>query len=283
MRKNIFQMLEEQFDLHREIERIDCLFRSNLFNFKTRNVYCAEKFVDIAAFHNWKQRNRCINTQDLRESLGIDNIIKHLSPTVDMVAIYLEYVENMLNLAENIILYNLEFGYESAYNILRENLDDLLDRINHEKYVFDDEEMVLIAEKNAEATAVAEIVDTKTSLKVIRYNHYLLKGDIQAKKDIILELAAKLEPKRKQLDKLDNKLSSNLFYMLNNLNLRHNNVDKTSKSYKDAVAKMRKDTLEKWYDETYQLELLAFLLLDNVKRNKKIDELKAKVEGQNNA
>ncbi len=283
MRKNIFQILEEQFDLHREIERIDYLFRSELIIFETRSVYCVEKFVDTVSFHNWKQRNRCINTRDLRKSLGIDNIIKHLNPTMDMVVTYLEYVENMLNLAENVVQKNFEFGYESTYNILQGNLDDLLDRINYEKHVFDDEEMVLIAEKNAEATAVAEIVDTKTSLKVIRYNHYLLKGDIQAKKDIILELAYKLEPERKQLDKLDNKLSSNLFYMLNNLNLRHNNIDKASKSYKATIAEMREDILEYWYDETYQLELLAFLLLDNVKRNKKVDELKAKVEGQNNA
>lgn len=282
MRKNIFQMLEEQFDLHREIERIDTIFNSNLFIKNRYTEYSAEELMDTYVFSNWKQRNRCIDTSDMKNSLGINNIRLKKDLTINELIIYLEYVENILNLAWNYMINTEGVNIYTEFNMLRENLDDLLDRINHEKYIFDDEEMVLISEKNAEATAVVEIVDTKTSLKVIKYNHYLLKGDIQAKKDIILELAAKLEPKRKQLDKLDNKLSSNLFYMLNNLNLRHNNVDKTSKSYKDAVAKMKKATLENWYDETYQLELLAFLLLDNVKRSKKVDELKAKMEGQHN-
>ena len=282
MRKNIFQILQEQFDMHTEINRIYEVFKSHLFN-KNTFVYSPEKLVDEFVFQKWTQRNRCINTSDMKDSLGINSILRKEDPTMNELIIFLEYVENILNLAWKYKMNNDDVLYYPKYNILRENLDDLLDRINHEKYVFDDEEMVLIAEKNAEATAVAEIVDTKTSLKVIKYNHYLLKGDIQAKKDIILELATKLEPKRKQLEKLDNKLSSNLFYLLNNLNLRHNNVDKTNKNYKDAVAKMRKDTLEKWYDETYQLELLAFLLLDNEKRNKKVDELKAKVEEKANA
>lgn len=282
MRKNIFQILQEQFDMHTEINRIYEVFKSHLFN-KNTFVYSPEKLVDEFVFQNWTQRNRCINTSDMKDSLGINSILRKEDPTMNELIIFLEYVENILNLAWKYKMNNDDVLDNPKYNILRENLDDLLDRINHEKYVFDDEEMVLIAEKNAEATAVAEIVDTKTSLKVIKYNHYLLKGDIQAKKDIILELATKLEPKRKQLEKLDNKLSSNLFYLLNNLNLRHNNVDKTNKNYKDAVAKMRKDTLEKWYDETYQLELLAFLLLDNEKRNKKVDELKAKVEEKANA
>lgn len=276
MRKNIFQILEGEFDIHREVTRINEIFESKLF--VKSYTYSPEELVDDFVFQNWKHRSRCINTYDMKETLGIQEIIDDVHPTINNVIIYLEYVENILNLAWTYMMNNEGIKYYTDYNILRENLDALLDNIHHQTYYFDDEEMVLIAEKNAEATAVAEIVDTKISLKVIKYNHYLLKGDIQAKKDIILELAAKLEPKRKQLDKLDNKLSSNLFYMLNNLNLRHNNVDKTSKNFKNAVAKMRKDTLEKWYDETYQLELLAFLLLDNVKRNKKVDELKARVE-----
>ena len=39
--------------------------------------------------------------------------------------------------------------------------------------------------------------------------------------------------------------------------------------------KMTQDELEGWYDETYQMCLLAFLELDNVERTKKVAELKA--------
>ena len=77
-------------------------------------------------------------------------------------------------------------------------------------------------------------------------------------------------------------LSDNIFYLLNNLNLRHNNRSKNSKNYKEYVAKMRKNQLEKTYDELYQMILLAILLLDNVSRTKKIKLLKAKIEDTKN-
>lgn len=43
---------------------------------------------------------------------------------------------------------------------------------------------------------------------------------------------------------------------------------------------MRKEILEEYYDELYQMMLLAFLLIDNVDRMNKIDELKNKIGGQ---
>ena len=61
----------------------------------------------------------------------------------------------------------------------------------------------------------------------------------------------------------------------NNMNIRHNNCAEGDKNYKKVVAKMSQDELESWYDETYQLCLLAFLELDNVERTKKVAELKA--------
>lgn len=39
---------------------------------------------------------------------------------------------------------------------------------------------------------------------------------------------------------------------------------------------MRKDTMEKWYDETYQMLLLAFLLNEQPSRSKKDKPVKRK-------
>ena len=59
---------------------------------------------------------------------------------------------------------------------------------------------------------------------------------------------------------------------LNNLDLRHNNKNPGSNDYKEPVAQLPDEELEKWYDETYQLMLYEILVLENIDREKRIDE-----------
>lgn len=81
-----------------------------------------------------------------------------------------------------------------------------------------------------------------------------------------------LEPKRKDLS---NQLSSDLFFIINNFNIRHNNTDPNDKSkYNSKVAEMSTDELEHIYDEVYQMCLLAFMELEHSERKGWIDELK---------
>ena len=69
--------------------------------------------------------------------------------------------------------------------------------------------------------------------------------------------------------------------MLNNINIRHNNRNsKDSSKFKEYIFKMDDAKLEEWYDELYQMMLLAILLLDNVDRSSKVKELKSKITGQ---
>jgi len=63
------------------------------------------------------------------------------------------------------------------------------------------------------------------------------------------------------------------------MNLRHNNIDPSSKHFKQFVSEMSENELEYWYDETYQLILLAKLLLDNDERQKRIKKMKSIING----
>ena len=248
MRKNIFQILQEHFDIEKEIERIHELFESHLFyNKNTR--YTPEGLVDHYVFYGWKQRNRCLNTDDLKEVLDLDNIFIRKTFTIEEIIPYLEYVENILYLAYEYVKDKEEFNCYCDYTVLNENIKSLLDYLNLETYYFDEDEMALVIEKDEKVSATAEILPPSLGIKIVKYNHYTLKGNIEEKKDIILSLANKLESQRKQLEKLDKQLASDLFYMLNNMNLRHNNADKSGKNYQPFLSKMRANTLEKWYDE----------------------------------
>lgn len=138
-----------------------------------------------------------------------------------------------------------------------------------------EQNITLFVPKKQEAIAVSEIVAPEISYKVLEYNHYTMKGDIARKKETLRILADQLEPKRADLTAINKELASNVFFMFNNMNIRHNNRTEGDKNYKEVVAKMTQDALESWYDETYQLCLLAFLELDNVERTKKVAQLKA--------
>jgi hypothetical protein len=94
-------------------------------------------------------------------------------------------------------------------------------------------------------------------------------------------LTGDIEPKEKELEDIDKITKTNLYFLLNNLNLRHNNIEPDGKNHKALVADMNQTELESWYDETYQFILFSKLLFDNIERNKKTTALRAKTK--NNA
>lgn len=144
-----------------------------------------------------------------------------------------------------------------------------------------EDNFAIFVEKSPSAIAVAEspLIPDNLSYRLISYNHYAMKGKLEEKKALLQQLASILEAKRKDLHQADKTLENDLFYSFNNLNIRHNNINPELKGkYKAYVAQMPKDKLEKWYDETYQMCLLAFLQIENLDRKMKFDTLKAEIE-----
>lgn len=292
-RKNIFQKMQEIHNYDKEILRIESLLnKDKCIAIKYTDLrqiryhyYNIQSFVDKYLFLEWKNRGNYISCNEMRNDLQINRLVYYCESGID-VAIedlfdYLEYVANILNLIKNC-------KWDNENNVIDKqickaiinNIKNILETLNYEIYKIDDQKIIVV-EKNPAATAVAEIMDENIAYEVIQYNHYLLKGDIEAKKRILLVLGNKLEPQRSQLKSLNNKLETNIFFMLNNMNLRHNNCDiNDEKRYKNFVAEMSKDKLENYYDELYQMILLAFLLIDNINRTKEIENLKIKIGGQ---
>ncbi|WP_337484141.1 hypothetical protein [Porcipelethomonas sp.] len=237
--------------------------------------YSLEDFFDTFMFKTWKARGTCISCEDMRETLNLDEIVDSNDPSFEDTISFCEYVANLIKLHDNAELKEGVHFYNSSVTVaIITNLNSIMDWLNQEMVFFEKEERVLITEKNAAVSAVAECVDEKLAYQIVKYNHYTLKGNISKKKEILLKLGSVLEPKRKQLSTLNSQLETNIFFMLNNLDLRHNNRSKKDKNYKEYVAKMRKNKLEVWYDELYQMMLLAILELEQIERNQKINELK---------
>jgi len=286
VRKNIFELLSENFDVAREIKTIWLLFTKDVrinipdeYGIYIQGTMSILDFVDSYSFSNWKSRNRCISPLDMMNRIGIDDrFVDDLSHFSDKVLLIFEFIINILARCE-IANKKLNYTINKEYRILNENIVTFIEYFGYETYSYKEEERIILIEKNPAAISAAEISEPEIARKIIQYNHYTLKGDIEAKKAILLTLANEVEPRRKELEKENASFSKDLFFMFNNMNLRHNNKESNDKYYIPFIAAMDNNTLESWYDEIYQMILLAKLLLDNVTRTSNIKTLKNNIQG----
>lgn len=269
-RKNIFKILNEKISISSQIDKIEMLLSESSIN-----SFTPEEIVDIECMRDWKARGRYTSCEEIRERLHITytDIQKKLSD--EQTLFYLEYVSNIIWLCNERYLGG-DDNYDDEYVYLQENVIRILDDLGYEAKVFEDEEKVLLVEKNVAMTAVAEIVDSKSAYAVVEYNHHLLKGNIDEKQRILKILADKFEPMRGELKKVNKDLESNTGYLLNKINIRHNNIE--GKNAVEYVKNLSDEELEEWYDETYQMLLLCFLEYDNIERSKRISKLKEIIE-----
>lgn len=271
-RSNIFEILHEKVDIDNEIITIlELFYKVKLFG--NHPNYDIEHFCDEFCIPFWKSRRFVTSCDDMRERLAItdDNIEMGLDR--QHMLILIEYILNVIMLCDQQKPEDSEWSME--FNMLFQNIKNLVEYLNYEIKVVAEQEKTILIEKNAAATAVAEIMDKETAYSVIEYNHFLLKGNLPKKQQILKILGDKFEGKKSQIKSINNSLASDIGFLLNKLNVRHNNLE--GKSAEAFIQTMSSEELEQWYDDTYQLLLLAFLELDNVTRRQKVNELKQRI------
>lgn len=274
MRKSIFEIAQANENFERDVKRIIRLLKHEKVIYETSAVidedYTLFDFVDNFCFGSWKNRGHCIDLQDFLVGIGYQEIETMAPYNETYMLLFFELVFNLWELARR-EMNKSRFDHYDNFMLMINIIKDSLEKLNYTVYYNEKLEQILIIEDKPEVTAVAEIVKEPIALDVIKYNHHTLKGNIELKKKILLALGADLEPKRKQLKAINSTLEDNIFRMLNEFNLRHNNIDvKDNKNYHADVAALSVQQLEEWYDELYQMILLAYLALDNVERSKKI-------------
>lgn len=281
MRKSIFDIASASINISNEVDRIVSMSVEEKSTYYPPYNLTLFEFVDQRCFRDWSYRGHFVNVKDFLEAVNYNEIIKSAkNGDTEAFMILIELTYNLWSLAYyDIIDKDSLSKWNNNFFHLRDVMLDNLEKYNHKAYI--DDERILIIEDKPEVTAVAEIIKQDLAIDIIRYNHRSMQGEIELKKKILISLGSELEPKRKELQVLNKQLSEDIFFMLNNMNLRHNNRSKKDMGkYKEYVAKMTKARLEKWYDELYQMMLLAFLLLDNVDRTENVKKLKEKIIGR---
>ncbi|MBR1980703.1 hypothetical protein [Candidatus Proelusimicrobium excrementi] len=285
-RKNIFEILKNNFDIPREMNKLVGLFSLQIIFYTETSMYyqsdthriTIEMLCDTVILPKWKQRGNYLSHEEIKRVIPFpENFTSQTS--LDTIVSCLEYYCNLLYL----LLKKFDLTHQNKYKydakmikIIYENINNLLDHLHYEKKINEEEETVILIPKNPAATAVAEITENKDiAFAILKYNHASLKGDLEGKKQLLLSIANEYEPLLKSpIDGFTDYFKKATF-LLNNLNLRHNN--KSGQDKKQLVVDMPNKELEKWYDELYQLLLFCVLIKDNVKRKKEIDDLVKKI------
>lgn len=168
-----------------------------------------------------------------------------------------------------------------SFREIEDRINYSLDKTNYELVELDNGNQIIV-EKNAYASKVSQIVsetNIQEAMKVLEYNHFANKGNIQRKQEILISLANYLEPLRDELNsaeelkevlKVNNKkiiATEKLFEMYNQFGLRHNN----NKQYHTD---MTKEELEQWYDDIYTSTLFVVLSLDEARVLSKLNQFK---------
>ena len=232
MRKNIFDIVSENVDMESEVDRIIQISQKENVLYNSRRCYSLFEYIDAYCFKNWNYRGHFVDVDDFLFTLDYEQIKIDAEDNIDSFMTLIELVYNFWQLSYyDLCNEDCKLKYCGNYYHLKDIMDDILKQYNHIAYIDEKNDRVLVVEDKQEVTAVAEILSNNLSLEVIRYNHNSLKGDVETKKAILFKFGTDLEPKRKMLKDIDKTLEDHIFYMLNKLNIRHNNIEKGNKKW----------------------------------------------------
>lgn len=252
MRKSIFDKIKNaSINYAEEMQRVEVIFaiESNADNYSS-----IQKYTDNNFFLQFPYRGTFTNICELRDELKISKK-DILENDLETMLTYFEFVHNITL-----------FFMDKAQNRIRpkyikitamfENIGRILSKLDYE--IITQGDCYIIVEKDANTTAVAEVYP-ELAEKVVEYRRFNLKGNIERKREILNTLWLKFEAIRPML-KANNfgEIETKTGSLLNNLNIRHNGVE--GKNAKDIVQQMDNEELEQWYDKTYDLLLISFML-----------------------
>jgi hypothetical protein len=220
-RRNFAQVLKEaKIDIDLEYDR---LFR--LFNAKDSDGYSLREICE-KNFISFPFRGTCLSLNDF-------DIVHGFEFTLPPDDFDINYLINFCEYIYNLVMFNPEQYHFSNSKFPNPKLQIiyLIEKIGY-MIINNNDGIALFVPKSQPAFVVSEMLPSDISYKVIEYNHHSMKGNLARKQSTLKLLADQLESKRKDLNNLNNSFSSDLFYLLNNMNIRHNNIDPDSTSYK---------------------------------------------------
>ena len=271
-RQNYFDILNRmEFDPQRELKNLMDLLEMER-NFKSIYYETSLNSAISDNFLDYPNRSTFTSYSQMVEFVGLN-----IYNTTEQLFVFSEFlVDIFCNLSEKFTEKESE-----SIQIIFDNIKRFLELSNHELITLDNGNKIIV-EKNVYASEASQIVSETSieeAIKVLEYNHFSNKGNIQRKKEILIALANYLEPFRRELNyseelkdimKVNNQkviAFEKLFEMYNNFGLRHNNSNQYHLDLAD-------DELEQWYDDIYTSTLFVILSMDESRILSKLKTLR---------
>jgi len=275
VRKTFFDIINNsEINVKTEIERVDHYFSSTGYYKES-----LKSFINRTCFRDWKHNKRCLSIEDLMNSYKIQP--SNTNPSVEEMFAYFEFMINLIffmdkkmpSLRINWMPDVINYVEKSSLEIVR-NIISILDELNY-KFKENEKGEYMIVEKSEIVSAVSEIYED-IAPKVIEYQRFNLKGNLERKKELLLALAHKYEAINDKLIKNNYKdLATNVRCLINRLDIRHN--PKAGSKEEAYLKKLSKEEHENWYDKTYDTILLALMGAHYIDYKSEIDELKSEL------
>lgn len=289
-RRNIFEIAKGNYNFDNEFYRIYNWFTDEIVyadgnyyqrydipdSFYDRRGLTIEGFVNVYTILDWKARKGFTTTYELLKLIELDEIIRYSdSMTYEQKLLWFEYALNITETffynADYLKKLNERYFDRDVIKVAKRDINACLESVGYESKLFKDEQQVIIVQKNAYATSVAELVDDDLAEQVFEYNRFNMKGDLEKKSRILVRLEKELEGKEAEMPKEYKPLLRDIGNMLNNFDLRHHK-DSNTQPVAKKFNKLTEEEQEQWYDKTYDLLLLAFLSIDGDKIHKELEE-----------
>lgn len=177
-RKNYFEKSEREINLQREYEKIESLvLQSEAFGIPSIENDIERYFI------NWKYKANYLSFYEIREQLGFtygfDGVVAVSYGSIDSINDFFDYCEMIVNMIY-IIPEGKRLSHVDNINKIKRLVNYDLNSLNHKIRKIDDK--YLIIQKDAAVSEVVDIVEDSLAKIILEYNHYLLKGDLERKK-----------------------------------------------------------------------------------------------------
>lgn len=268
-----------ELDIKAEYNRLfDMFYLEKPFTDGVFDEYSLCDYID-KTFLSFPFRGTCVSLEDFDRTHSF--IFEQQPRDFDI-----DYLINFCEYSYNLTMY-LQVGqpYDFIYlldnrDFINKYLQQVNEVINKLRYrIINEGGLNKFVPNSIFVEEAVNVSDKSIEERLYEYNHFSYKGDLAKKKDTLLAIYDKMTANESELKSINKELSNNLAFAFNNLNLRHNNVDNTSKDFQEATSEMSEEEMEKWYDDIYQLCLLAIIEVGNIQRKKELKDLQQKYRG----